>query len=187
MEIRFCLFRSNYLFTTKSHSANVAALFGIMLMLGTTACSTSKPAAPPPTAAVQLPESKELYTTIARLDSAMFAAFNRHDADQLQTFFAEDLEFYHDKGGLADFQKTMAGFRSLFEQNKTTGLNRQLVPGSLEVYPIPGYGAVDAHLHRFCHVENGKDDCGTFKNMMVWRLKDGQWKVTRVVSYDHDH
>jgi hypothetical protein len=117
----------------------------------------------------------------------MFAAFNRHDADQLQTFFAEDLEFYHDRGGLADFKKTMDGFRSLFEQNKTTGLNRQLVPGSLEVYPIPGYGAVDAHLHRFCHVENGKDDCGTFKNLMVWRLKDGQWKVTRVVSYDHDH
>ncbi|SMB98350.1 conserved hypothetical protein [Hymenobacter roseosalivarius DSM 11622] len=163
-----------------------------MVLLAVGACSMSKSAAPPPAAAqtpatVQLPPSKELYTTIARLDSAMFAAFNRHDTEQLQTFFAEDLEFYHDKGGLADFRKTMKGFRSLFEQNKTTGLNRQLVPGSLEVYPIPGYGAVDAHLHRFCHVENGKDDCGTFKNMMVWRLKDGQWKVTRVVSYDHGH
>lgn len=187
MKRRFYLSRPYPLFTTNLRLTNAAAMFGTMLMLATTACSTSKPAAPPQAAAIQLPDSKELYTTIARLDSAMFAAFNRHDAEQLQTFFAEDLEFYHDKGGLADFNKTMDGFRSLFEQNKTTGLNRQLVPGSLEVYPIPGYGAVDAHLHRFCHVENGKDDCGTFKNLMIWRLKDGQWKVTRVVSYDHDH
>ncbi|QNP51240.1 nuclear transport factor 2 family protein [Hymenobacter qilianensis] len=185
MEVRFSLSGFCRFYSATCRPTNAAAILSSVLLLAATACSTSKPAAPPPTAAVQLPESKELYATIARLDSAMFAAFNRHDAEQLQTFFAEDLEFYHDKGGLADFQKTMAGFRSLFEQNKTTGLNRQLVPGSLEVYPIPGYGAVDAHLHRFCHVENGKDDCGTFKNMMVWRLKDGQWKVTRVVSYDH--
>ncbi|WP_188556753.1 nuclear transport factor 2 family protein [Hymenobacter glacieicola] len=131
------------------------------------------------------PVSLELYRTIARQDSAMFAAFNRHDAAQLQTFFAEDLEFYHDKGGLANFEQTMQGFRNLFAQNQTTGLNRQLVPGTLEVYPISGYGAVETYQHRFCHVENGKDDCGTFKNMMVWRLRDGQWKVTRVVSYGH--
>ncbi|WP_240935741.1 nuclear transport factor 2 family protein [Hymenobacter sp. HDW8] len=173
--------------TNTPSSVHLRTILGALSLLVMASCSTSKPTAPPPAATVQLPESKELYATIARLDSAMFAAFNRHDADQLQTYFAEDLEFYHDRGGLADFKKTMDGFRSLFEQNKTTGLNRQLVPGSLEVYPIPGYGAVDAHLHRFCHVENGKDDCGTFKNMMVWRLKDGQWKVTRVVSYDHDH
>ena len=106
-------------------------------------------------------------------------------AGERGAFFAEDLEFYHDKGGLANFQQTMQGFRNLFDQNKTTGLNRQLVPGTLEVYPISGYGAVETYQHRFCHVENGKDDCGTFKNMMVWRLKDGQWKVTRVVSYGH--
>ncbi|UOQ76384.1 nuclear transport factor 2 family protein [Hymenobacter sp. 5516J-16] len=129
--------------------------------------------------------SPELYRTIARLDSAMFVAFNRHDAAQLQTFFAKDLEFYHDKGGLANFEQTMQGFRNLFDQNKTTGLNRQLVPGTLEVYPISSYGAVETYQHRFCHVENGRDDCGTFKNLMVWRLRDGQWKVTRVVSYGH--
>ncbi|WP_082455640.1 nuclear transport factor 2 family protein [Hymenobacter sp. AT01-02] len=158
--------------------------FGMLLTLSMASCSAAKPGLVPqagPSVAVD----KALYRTIARQDSAMFEAFNRHDLTQLQTFFAEDLEFYHDKGGLADFQQTMQGFQSLFDQNKTTGLNRQLVPGTLEVYPISGYGAVETYQHRFCHVENGKDDCGTFKNMMVWRLRDGQWKVTRVVSYGH--
>ncbi|WP_139923804.1 nuclear transport factor 2 family protein [Hymenobacter sp. DG01] len=167
-----------------TRTATYATAVAVLLAgLCTSACTATKPAAlaavPPP------PVSLELYRTIAHLDSAMFAAFNHHDAAQLQTFFAEDLEFYHDKGGLTSFEQTMQSFRSLFAQNKTTGLNRQLVPGTLEVYPISGYGAVETHQHRFCHVENGRDDCGTFKNMMVWRLRDGQWKVTRVVSYGH--
>ncbi|MCB2410296.1 nuclear transport factor 2 family protein [Hymenobacter lucidus] len=155
----------------------------ILLLTATLACSTTRPAAGPAVSAA--PVSPELYATIARQDSAMFAAFNHHDLSQLQTFFAEDLEFYHDKGGLANYAQTMEGFRRLFEQNKTTGLNRQLVAGTLEVYPIKDYGAVETYQHRFCHQENGHDDCGTFKNMMVWRLRDGQWKVTRVVSYGH--
>ncbi|GAB3838855.1 nuclear transport factor 2 family protein [Hymenobacter jeollabukensis] len=158
---------------------SLPAVLGLPLLLS--ACATAPPAAPAP----HPPVDAALYRTIARLDSAMFVAFNQHDAAKLQTFFAEDLEFYHDKGGLANFGETMQGFRRMFEQNKTTGLNRQLVPGTLEVFPIKGYGAVETYQHRFCHQENGKDDCGTFRNMMVWRLRDGQWQVTRVVSYDH--
>lgn len=157
-------------------------LAALLLLIG--ACVRTQPAVPA-AAVARLPVSPALYATIARQDSLMFVAFNQHDVATLQTFFAEDLEFYHDKGGLANFQQTMQGFRNLFEQNKTTGLNRQLVPGTLEVFPINGYGAVETYQHRFCHVENGRDDCGTFKNMMVWRLKDGRWQVTRVVSYDH--
>ena len=131
------------------------------------------------------PASKELYDTITYMDSVMFAAFNAHDLDKLKTTFSEDLEFYHDKGGLADYKQTMENFSQLFENNKTTGLKRDLVEGSLEVYPIKDFGAIETCLHQFCHKENGTDDCGTFKNVMVWQKKDGKWKVTRVVSYDH--
>jgi hypothetical protein len=119
------------------------------------------------------------------MDSVMFNAFNSHDLDKLKATFSEDLEFYHDKGGLADYKQSMENFKSLFERNKNTGLRRDMVKGSLEVYPIKNYGAVEICSHRFCHVENGKDDCGTFKNIMIWQKKDGQWKVTRVISYDH--
>lgn len=115
----------------------------------------------------------------------MFSAFNAHDAELLATFFTADLEFYHDKGGLAGFDSTMAGFRGLFERNKDSGLRRDLVPGTLEVHPLGDHGALEVCQHRFCHVENGADDCGTFKNIMVWRKQDSGWKVCRVISYDH--
>ena len=136
-----------------------------------------------PSASVSTPDP--LVATIAVLDSAMFAAFNAHDAELLATFFTADLEFYHDKGGLAGFDSTMAGFRGLFERNKDSGLRRDLVAGTLEVHPLGDHGALAVCQHRFCHVENGADDCGTFKNIMVWRKQDSGWKVSRVISYDH--
>ncbi|MHC2993125.1 hypothetical protein OB13_16640 [Pontibacter sp. HJ8] len=159
------------------------SLLALLLYLAA-ACSTPKQRVPEQTASYT-PASQELYDTIARMDSVMFDAFNKQDPDKLKEVFSEDLEFYHDKGGVTDYAQTMENFRTLFERNRDTGLRRDLVKGSLEVYPIVGFGAVEICLHRFCHQENGQDDCGTFKNIMLWQQKDGKWKVTRVISYDH--
>lgn len=126
-----------------------------------------------------------LFDTIAHMDSVMFDAFNAHDAEKLSTTFSEDLEFYHDKDGLARYKKTMENFKRLFEDKKLVTLKRKLVKGSLEVYRINNYGALEICRHQFCHIENGKNDCGIFKNIMIWQKKDGEWKVTRVISYDH--
>jgi ketosteroid isomerase-like protein len=125
----------------------------------------------------------ELFETIARMDSAIFGAFNAHDVDRLMSMFTDDLEFYHDTGGLGDYRQNAEGFRKMFAA--TPDIRRDLVKGSLEVYPIKDYGAIEIGEHRFCHKENGKDDCGTFKFAMVWR-KDGEsWKISRVLSYGH--
>jgi hypothetical protein len=64
-------------------------------------------------------------------------------------------------------------------------IRRDLEPGSLEVYPIKDYGAMEIGRHRFCHKENGKDDCGTFGFAMVWRKAGDSWKISRVLSYGH--
>ena len=127
----------------------------------------------------------ERIATIAALDSAMFAAFNAHDADRLGTFFTPDLEFYHDKSGFAGFDTTLANFRGLFARNADTGLRRELAPGTLEVYLLGEHGLLEVCQHRFCHTENGQEDCGTFKNIMVWRRDGIGYKVSRVISYDH--
>jgi ketosteroid isomerase-like protein len=132
-----------------------------------------------------IPVSKDLYDEIAHMDSVLFDAFNARDIEKLATVFSEDLEFYHDKGGLTDYQQTMDNFKSLFERNQHTGLKRVLMEGSMEVYPIKDFGAVQLGRHRFCHQENGKDDCGTFQFVHTWQKKDGQWKVARIISFDH--
>lgn len=132
-----------------------------------------------------VPASPELFAEIAHMDSVMFDAFNAHDLDKIMSTFDSSLEFYHDQGGVTNFEQNKINFASSFERNKTTGLRRDLVPGSMEVYPIKDYGAIETGLHRFCHDENGKPDCGTFKFLHIWQKKNGQWKVTRVASFDH--
>jgi len=127
--------------------------------------------------------SGELYQTIASRDSGLFQAFNAHDIERLKTFFTKDLEFYHDKSGLTNYDQTNENFKKMFDQNN--GIKRELIPNSLEVYPIKAYGVIEIGEHQFCHIENGKNDCGTFPFIIVWQNQGGDWKVSRVISYNH--
>jgi ketosteroid isomerase-like protein len=151
----------------------------LLLAVALSACASVAASAPKAKAVAD----PALHAEIGRMDKAMFDAFNAHDADALMALFSEDLEFYHDKDGLVRFEAVRKGFTSMFAQNN--GIRRDLIPGSLEVYPVGTYGALEIGAHRFCHVENGKNDCGVFKFLHVWRKTGDRWQVTRVVSYGH--
>jgi len=127
--------------------------------------------------------SQDLYKEIAHMDSVLFNAFNSRNVELFKSLFTEDLEFYHDKGGLTDYKHTVDFMNSVASENNQ--LKRELVKGSLEVYPIPGYGAMEIGAHRFCHMENGKQDCGTFRFVHIWQKKNNEWKISRVISYGH--
>jgi hypothetical protein len=127
--------------------------------------------------------NSDLYKEIARMDSILFSAFNTRNIEQFKTLFTEDLEFYHDTGGLTNYEHTINFMRTIASSN--SDLKRSLIKESLEVYPIPGYGAIETGAHTFCHWENGKQDCGTFKFVHIWQKKNGEWKISRVVSYAH--
>ena len=65
---------------------------------------------------------------------------------------------------------------------------RELVAGSLEVYPMRDYGAFETGVHRFYRVEAGKPDVltETGKFAQLWkRGEDGKLRLARVISYDH--
>lgn len=159
--------------------------FALLLVLSSFFSSCSNQPAEKNITSSYTPVSQDLYNEISQQDSLLFNAFNDHNTEKLMSFFTADLEFYHDKGGVSDFQETMLNFKNLFDNNKETGLRRDLVHGSMEVYPIQNFGAIATSLHQFCHQEDGKDDCGTFKNIMIWKKEDSSWKVSRVISYDH--
>ena len=137
-----------------------------------------------PTLSAQSPTvaAAVLRQEIQHADSAMFAAYNAHDGDQLGRYFAPDLEFYHDTGGLLTWAQAMAGLTNTFTHSPD--IRRTLV-GPIEVYPIRDYGAIEVGVHQFCHRENGHLDCGTFKFTHVWRRTATGWQVSRAVSYDH--
>ena len=140
----------------------------------------NKPASSSPSAPVAL--EPPLQTEISNMDDSLSSAFNTHDAGALMSLFAPDLEFYHDTQGLQDYKTVDAAFRSLFANS--TDIRRQRV-GALEVYPVRGYGAIEVGVHQFCHTEGGRQDCGVFKFVQLWRRERNGWKIARVVSYAH--
>lgn len=126
---------------------------------------------------------KELFKTVEALDRAVFDAFNSCNLEKLGSYFTEDLEFYHDLGGLSRSRQ------SLVEGTKNNicgKVQRELVADSLEVYPMKGYGALEIGVHRFHHPGREKEDgVGEAKFAHLWQNKDGVWQITRVISFDH--
>jgi hypothetical protein len=124
-----------------------------------------------------------LFQTIQSLDTQLFDAYNRCDLEKFGSLLADDLEFYHDKTGLT------RGRQALVEgvKNNICGkVTREIVPGSLEVYPIANYGAVEIGVHRFHHPgHETAESVGEAKFIHLWQNKDGAWKITRVISFDH--
>lgn len=130
-----------------------------------------------------LSDGDPLYKEIAHMDSVVFNALNSRDVETFKSLFSADLEFFHDKSGLTNYDHTVEFLKMTAKNNDH--LRRDLVPGSLEVYPIPGYGAMQIGAHTFCHIEDGKQQCSTFKFVHVWQKNNGEWKITRVISYGH--
>jgi ketosteroid isomerase-like protein len=156
---------------------------GVLVMLCLMSSRANAQGSPAGQRSAPKAQNHQLYVEIARMDAALFEAFNAHDRDALMSLFSEKLEFYHDTGGLQSYSDVKAGFKKLFDRKD--GMYRELVNGSLEVYPIKGYGAIEVGTHRFHHTENGREVIGTFKFLHIWEKKEGKWRVTRVVSYGH--
>lgn len=116
------------------------------------------------------PTSAELYKEIEQMDEIIFEAFNKKEFEKFKSLFTEDLEWFQDNGGLLSYETVFTNFLNMFKnENKLT---RKLVKGSLEVHPIKDYGAIEIGVHEFRHMENGKEEIGTFKFVMIWKKKD---------------
>ncbi|MBC7535723.1 MAG: nuclear transport factor 2 family protein [Ferruginibacter sp.] len=127
--------------------------------------------------------TQELINEIANMDSVLFEAFNSQNMDKFKPLFTEDLEWYQDNGGLISHNKVFENFANTFK--KEFKLTRRLVQGSMEVFPIKDYGAIETGTHQFLHIENGKQEIGTFKFVMIWKKINEHWQISRVISYGH--
>jgi len=137
-------------------------------------------------------EDEKLVVTILQKDSLFWNAYNHCITDQYPEFFTDDVEFYHDKGGItiglaeltATAKKNLCGTGNF-------RLRREAVEGTLKVYPLHNsgviYGAILSGDHVFYVNETGKaerlDGLASFTHL--WLLKDGKWKMARILSYDH--
>lgn len=125
----------------------------------------------------------DLDQTVTALDAALFDSYNHCDLDKFSSFFVEDVEFYHDQGGVT---LGRAALTESIKKNICGKTTRELVPGTLQVYYMKGYGAVEMGVHRFHHPgHEDTEGVGEGKFVHLWQYKDGSWKITRVISYDH--
>jgi hypothetical protein len=129
--------------------------------------------------------SDSLFNIISALDTAVFDAFNNCSSpEQLQkhaTYFAPDVEFYHDTGGVTWTRQEMLANT---EKHVCGNFSRKIVPGTLKVFPIKDFGAIEQGSHRFCQFASGKCE-GIADFAIVWRNQNGSWQITRVLSYGH--
>lgn len=121
----------------------------------------------------------DLLSTIVKMDSIYFTAYNTCDMATQAELYDEDLEFYHDKGGLSTSKQDI--LRSI-EENICGKVTRELVKGSIEVYPIHGYGAVEIGMHKFHNNQEPDAISVPSKFITIWKQKGDKWLISRVIS-----
>jgi len=140
--------------------------------LGTTAfCQTVHPSIP----------DAELPAIVAKLDQQHFDAFNHCDTAALLALSAPDVEFFHDLSGRILNREQ---FIQAVQKNICGKVQRRLIEGTMEVYPMAKVGAIQAGRH--CFLEVGKTDCiQQARYYILWRFDGARWQIAKVFSYDH--
>ena len=135
--------------------------------------------------------SSTLFALLKTQDSLLFeAGYNACDTSVLDRLISKDFEFYHDEAGVTSSKAKFIGDFKQHVCNLSYSSKRILDPNSLRVYPLYHkgslYGAVQTGTHRFFKTEGNQVAhlTGRARFTHVWLL-DGQWKLTRAISYDH--
>ena len=144
-------------------------------------------------ATAQVEPDSELFQKLLKKDSLLFdRGFNECKIDEFEDFVSEDLEFYHDQGGLTtNKQDFLENVRNNICSSPDKKPIRELRLESLEVYPLfqngKLYGAIQKGVHDFYIKEAGKEQYMTTSARFthVWILENEEWILKRVLSYDH--
>jgi len=136
-------------------------------------------------------QTPEMTAAIRQADAALFAAvFDRCDTDAVAAMLTGDFRFVHDKDGESSRAKFLANLKGHCDRVKTAEdfpARRELVDGSLEVWPINNYGALEVGVHRFYARLPGKPETltetGNF--MILWKQEGGKWLMAESISYGH--
>lgn len=142
----------------------------------------------------QISESSELFQILKANDSLLFdVGFNTCDMKTWASLITDDLEFYHDKGGVTSSKaQLLEEVNNGICKSDDFVSRRALIKGSLKVFPMYNegtlYGAIQEGIHRFYEKPKGRTEVeGSIARFThLWLLQqDGSWKISLVLSYDH--
>jgi len=160
------------------------------LIIIVTSCSSKKGETAINTELTEGKQISELFRTIAKMDSLYFSAQNACDLEKYAYYLSEDFEFFHDKAGLTPSKENEMTDMAIFcgeEQRTRQPLRRELTKGSLKVYPMDNYGALEFCDHVFyLQINDGTEKVvGAGKMTALWKIENNEWKLARIISYDH--
>jgi len=143
---------------------------------------------------IALPEGAALTEAVRARDAELFdLVFLRCDPDRLRTMVTSDFEMYHDRDGVVarSADAFVADYaRSCRERQAPNAWRsrRELVAGSLNVHPVPGYGAIEDGVHVFYERQGDGPErlVGRARFTQVWALTPDGWRLARVLSYAHE-
>jgi hypothetical protein len=121
----------------------------------------------------------KLHNEILLMDTKYFNAYNTCDMETQADIYAENLEFFHDKGGLST---SKIGLLKAIKENICNKVTRTLIKGSVEVYPIKDYGVIQIGYHKFYNKEEPNAKSIPSKFIVIWNKKNDNWKMTKVFS-----
>jgi len=137
-------------------------------------------------------EDEGVTKTILEKDSLFWTGYNTCNYDQLGEYIADDVEFYHDKGGITLGKEALVdSIRKNLCSNPNFHTRREAAAGTVKVYLLKKsniiYGAIVSGEHYFFNSYNNKPEKreGFARFMNMWILKDNGWKMSRIISYDH--
>lgn len=125
------------------------------------------------------PPNQELHDEVVSLDKMFFDAYNSCDSLTIEKLIDEDLEFYHDLGGLSTSKAQVV---KALKDNICNKVRRELIEGTIEVYPVPGYGAIQMGWHQFHNSKEPNAKPKPCKFVTIWKRNDDLWTMTRVIS-----
>ena len=162
--------------------ARISLFFVLLMVCATHSSAQASSTSPAVPSLDSIQNQADLDKAISALDSALFDAYNRCDLEKFSTFFVDNVEFYHDQGGLTLGKDKLT--QSIKDNICGGDVRRELVPGTLQAHHMKGYGAVEIGVHRFYHPKSNTPP-GEGRFIHLWQYKDGAWKITRAISYDH--
>ncbi len=137
-------------------------------------------------------ENQKVTSTILHLDSLFWDTYNFCHTENTGQYLTDDVEFYHDKGGITNGKDALIeSIKKNICGNPDQKVRREPVPGTVKVFPLRNgpavYGAIISGDHYFYVTEPNKPEVktGLAKFSQLWILKDDQWKMSVILSYDH--
>lgn len=164
----------------------LAACTAMAAMAGTAAVAVLLPR-------VALADAAAVQAEVQAADTAYWQAYNHCDYKTLDSLTAENVEFYHDLGGITLGRTELTGsVRDNICHDKDAAVRRDAKPDEVQTFLLhrggETYGALVTGQHHFFRVIKANGAVVPTDNARfsaLWIKQDKGWKLSRVVSYDH--